>query len=230
MIGTKEPWDYSERRTKLRSRCRFEASAIVGQAMMGCEIKNISVDGVQILSSGKIKPGVRLELRGLKKYDDVKLQAVQCNVRWSKKHSDGWLVGAKFLTTIEDLNQSWLFWELKARGVRVVGMDQRRSTARVKCDLPGRLMSKDQKLEAKIANLGPKGAMVQTIGDVMAKGDKVALVIGPHGALPKVVAKGRIAHLPVEGVPSYGIEFLEFDGEGEEVLRAYLDHLFKPSS
>ena len=227
MIGSKEPWDYSERRTKLRSRCRFEASAVVDHAMMGCEIKNISVDGVQILSSGKIKPGVRLELRGLKKYDEVKLQAVQCNVKWSKKHSDGWLVGAKFLTTIEDLNQSWLFWELKARSVRVVSMDQRRSTARLRCDLPGRLMSKDQKLEAKIVNLSLKGAHVQTVGEVMKEGEKVALVIGPQASLPKVVAKGRIAQLPVEGAPAYGIEFLEFDGDGAQDLRTYLDHLSK---
>lgn len=227
LVG-KEDWDYAERRVKVRVPCRIEASLQMGDGLIGIEIRNISVKGMQLMCLGKVKKGAFVELKGVKQYNQATVHALQCRVEWVKKQTPGWLAGVSFLDNAEDMSKSWLFWELKELNIRMTGANQKRQNHRVKCLLPARLTSRTQNLNARITNLSPKGALVQTVGDLMEQGETVTLRFGPHEELPKISVKGTIASIHVKGAPTYGIQFLSFEAGDEKKLKSYLDFFFKP--
>lgn len=227
LIG-KEEWDYSERRGKIRAKCRIEASVLVGHGLIGAEIRNISVKGMQIMCLGKVKKGAQVQLRGVKQYNQASIHNVNCLVEWSRKKTPGWLVGVSFLDSLEDMGKSWLYWELRDQNIRMPGADQRRKTHRVKCLLPARLTSRTQNVNARVVNLSPEGAMVQAVGEKMEKGESVTLRFGPHEELPKVCIKATIASIPVAGAPTYGLKFMSYEVGDEARVKQYLDFFFKP--
>lgn len=228
LVG-KEDWDYTERRNKVRIHCRIEASLLVRTGLIGVEIRNISVKGMQLMCLGKVRKGEIVEIRGVKQYNQASVSSLQCRVEWVKKQTPGWLAGVSFLDGIEQMGKSWLFWELKELNIRMSGANQRRSSHRVKCLLPARLTSRTQNLNARITNLSPHGAMVQTVGEMMEPGETVTLRFGPHEELPKISVKGNIASVHVRGAPTYGIRFMSFEAGDEKKLKSYLDFFFKPS-
>ena len=223
----KKDWDYSERRGKLRAKCRIDAGLFDGSGLIGVEVRNVSVTGMQLMCLGKVKKGSQIELRGVKQYNQAEVHSLHCRVEWVRKQTPGWLAGIAFLDSLQDMGRSWLYWELKDQGIRMVGAAQKRKTHRVRCLLPARLTSRTQNLNARIVNLGTGGAMVQTMGDMMTKGETVTLRFGPHEKLPKISLKATIASIPVEGAPTYGIQFLTYETGDPSQLKLYLDFFFK---
>lgn len=226
-IVTKPDWDYKERRGKMRAKCRIDASLLVGSGLIGVEIRDISVKGMQLMCLGKVKPGAQVELRGVKQYNQATVHSLHCRVEWAHKQTPGWLAGVSFLDTAEDMSNSWLFWELKTSGVRMRGKDQKRSTFRVKCLIPGRVNSRTQNLQTRITDMGPNGAMIQTMGEMMDEGESVILRFGPIETLPQMSVKAVIASVHVKGAPTYGLKFLGYQTGDEEALKKYLDFFFK---
>ena len=225
LVG-KPGWDYSERRGKMRVRCRIEASLLVSSGLIGVEIQDISIKGMQLMCLGKVKPGAQVELRGVKQYNQAQVHSLRCRVEWAKKQTPGWLAGVSFLDSAEDMSKSWLFWELKSTGVRMRENDQQRTTFRVRCLIPARLNSRTQNLQARITNLGPKGAMVATMGEMMKVGEVVTLRFGPVEELPKIAVRAQIASVHVEGAPTYGVKFMSYEAGDDEQLKKYLDFFF----
>lgn len=228
LVG-KEDWDYTERRNKVRVNCRIEASLLIRTGLIGVEIRNISVKGMQLMCLGKVRKGEIVEIRGVKQYNQASVSSLQCRVEWVRKQTPGWLAGVTFLETTEQMGKSWLFWELRDLNLRMSGSNQRRVSHRVKCLLPARLTSRTQNLNARITNLSPHGAMVQTVGEMMEPGETVTLRFGPHEELPKISVKGNIASVHVKGAPTYGIRFMSFEAGDEKKLKSYLDFFFKPA-
>jgi PilZ domain len=226
LIGKKN-WDYSERRGKLRARCRIEAGLFVGNGLIGAEVRNISVTGMQLMCLGKVSKGAQVELRGVKQYNQAEIHSLHCRVEWVKKQTPGWLAGVAFLDSIQDMGRSWLYWELKEQNIRMIGANNKRKVHRVRCLLPARLTSRTQNLNARVTNLSPGGAMVQTMGEMMAKGETVTLRFGPHEELPKISVKATIASVHVEGAPTYGLQFMSYEAGDESKLKLYLDFFFR---
>ena len=117
-IVGKRGWDYLERRHKLRTKCRIEASLFYGTGLMGAEIRDVSVSGVQVVCRGRVPRGAEVEIRGLKLYHQAEFHTVRCVVRWSRKDPQGCVVGLEFLDSFEEVAQSWLAWELKANNIK----------------------------------------------------------------------------------------------------------------
>lgn len=226
LVG-KKGWDYSERRGKARVKCRIEASLLRGQGLIGIEVRNISIKGMQVLCFGKVKKGDKVELKGVKQYNQAEIHSLNCQVEWVKKDSAGWLAGVSFLDSPQEMSKSWLYWELKDQGLRMMGADQKRKNHRVKCLLPSRLTSRTQNLNARVVNLGLGGAMVQTMGEQMSEGETVTLRFGPLEDLPKIAARAQIASVHVEGAPVYGLQFLSFETGGPNEIKRYLDFFFR---
>lgn len=222
----KEGWDYSERRGKMRARCRIEASLLVGNGLIGVEIVDISVKGMQLMCLGKVKPGSQVELRGVKQYNQATVHSLHCRVEWSRKKTPGWLAGVSFLDSGEDMSNSWLFWELKTSGLKMRGKDQKRKDVRVKCLIPARLNSRTQNLQARVTDIGPNGAMVQTMGKMLEEGESVILRFGPIESLPQIGIKAVIASVHVKGAPTYGLKYIGFQTGDDQALKKYLDFFF----
>lgn len=226
LVG-KKGWDYSERRGRERVSCRIEASMIVGSGMIGVEIKNLSLKGMQLMCLGKVRKGSTVEIRGVKQYNQAEVHGLQCRVEWVKKETPGWLAGVTFLDTPKDIGRSWLYWELRSQGVKVRGQEQKRKSYRVRCLLPARLASSTQNLNARIVNLSPDGALVQTVGELMKEGEVMSITFGPLEDLPKIGLVARIASVHLEGSTTYGVRFMSYNIGTEADLAKYLDFFFK---
>ena len=216
-------WDYLERRNKLRTKCRIEASLFYGTGLMGAEIRDVSVSGVQVVCRGRVPRGAEVELRGLKLYHQAEFHTVRCVVRWSRKDPQGSILGLEFLDSFEEVAQSWLAWELKANNVKVILARQRRRAVRVDCLLPARLITARKQLQARVLNLSPHGALIQSQGRLLEPSEKVAVSFGPIGHLRKLLLKGWIANVHISGAPTYGVEFAELDSQEIAELKRYLD-------
>lgn len=226
-IVGKQEWDYTERRGKMRAKCHIEASLVVSSGLIGADIRNISVTGMQLQCLGRVKKGEQVQLRGVKQYNQATHHSLNCRVEWTKKNAQGWLAGVSFLDSAQEMSKSWLFWELKDQGLRMRGKDQKRKQHRVPCLLPSRLTSRSQNLNARTINLSPDGALVQTTGELMEVGEIVTLRFGPLEKLPKISVKANIASLPVEGSPTYGLRFMSFETGTPAQLKMYLDFFFR---
>ena len=200
---------------------------LVGSGLIGVEIRNISVKGMQVMCLGKVKKGAQVELRGVKQYNQAQVHSLCCRVEWVKKQTPGWLAGVSFLDSAKDMSRSWLFWELKSSGVRMIGADQKRKSYRVRCLLPSRLSSSKQQVNSRVVNLSPTGAMVQGMGDLMTVGETVTLRFGPMEDLPKIGVVATISSVHVEGAPTYGVNFISFEQGGPDGIKQYLDFFFK---
>ena len=222
-IVGKRGWDYLERRHKLRTKCRIEASLFYGTGLMGAEIRDVSVSGVQVVCRGRVPRGAEVEIRGLKLYHQAEFHTVRCVVRWSRKDPQGCVVGLEFLDSFEEVAQSWLAWELKANNIKVILARQRRRAVRVECLLPARLITPRKQLQARVLNLSPYGALVQSQGRLLETSEKVAVCFGPIGHLNKLMLKGWVANVHVSGAPTYGVEFVELEGQELAELKRYLD-------
>ena len=227
LVG-KKGWDYDERRGKVRVHCRIQASLLHKGGLMGCDIKNISVKGMQLSCYSKVRKGALIQLKGVKQYNQAEIHEINCKVEWVEKSSGGWLAGVQFTDSLQDMAKSWLYWELKDQNVRMVGADQRRESFRVRTNIPSILRTDSEALKSKVVNLSPGGAMVQVLGTGLLKGQVVTLNFGPIDKLPRMSAKAIVASTHVEGAPVYGLRFLEFSHGGTEELKQYLDFFFTP--
>ena len=133
------------------------------------------------------------------------------------------IVGLEFLDSFEEVAQSWLAWELKANNIKVILARQRRRAVRVECLLPARLITPRKQLQARVLNLSPYGALVQSQGRLLETSEKVAVCFGPIGHLNKLMLKGWVANVHVSGAPTYGVEFVELEGQELAELKRYLD-------
>lgn len=226
-IVGKQNWDYAERRGKMRAKCRIEASLVVSSGLIGADVLNISVTGMLLQCLGKVRKGEQVQLRSVKQHNQATNHSLNCRIEWTKKNGQGWLAGVSFLDSAQEMGKSWLYWELKGLGLRMIGADQQRQDHRVRCLLPSRLTSRSQNLNARTINLSPSGALVQTTGKLMEVGEIVTLRFGPLDTLPKISAKANIASLPVEGAPTYGLRFMTFEAGTPAQLKLYLDFFFK---
>lgn len=190
---------------------------------MGAEIRDVSVSGVQVVCRGRVPRGAEVEIRGLKLYHQAEFHTVRCVVRWSRKDPQGCVVGLEFLDSFEEVAQSWLAWELKANNIKVILARQRRRAVRVECLLPARLITPRKQLQARVLNLSPYGALVQSQGRLLETSEKVAVCFGPIGHLNKLMLKGWVANVHVSGAPTYGVEFVELEGQELAELKRYLD-------
>lgn len=190
---------------------------------MGAEIRDVSVSGVQVVCRGRVPRGAEVEIRGLKLYHQAEFHTVRCVVRWSRKDPQGCVVGLEFLDPFEEVAQSWLAWELKANNIKVILARQRRRAVRVECLLPARLITARKQLQARVLNLSPYGALVQSQGRLLETSEKVAVCFGPIGHLNKLMLKGWVANVHVSGAPTYGVEFVELEGQELAELKRYLD-------
>ena len=223
-IVGKRGWDYLERRNKLRTKCKIEASLFYANGLMGAEIRDVSVSGLQVVCRGKVPRGAEVELRGIKLYLQAEFHTIRCVVRWSRKDPQGCVVGLEFLDSFEEVSQSWLAWELRASNIKVILARQRRRAVRVSCLLPARLITARKQFQARVLNLSPHGALVQSQGRLLEAGEKVAVCFGPIGHLSKVCLKGRIANVHLSGVPTYGVQFANLEDEEIAELKRYLDY------
>ena len=64
-------WDFSERRSKQRVDCRIEASMLIGTGLIGVDIQNISVTGMQLICFGKVQKGAQVELKSVKQQHEA---------------------------------------------------------------------------------------------------------------------------------------------------------------
>lgn len=195
---------------------------------MGIEIRNISIKGMQMMCLNKVRKGEKVQLKGVKQYNQAECHELNCQVQWVRKETQGWLAGVSFLDSAQHMSKSWLYWELRDQGLKIVGADQKRKTHRVKCLIPARLNSRTQNLNARVVNLGPGGAMVQTNGDPLESGEVVTLRFGPLEDLPKIAVKASVASLHVKGAPVYGLQFISFEAGDPIALKRYLDYFFRP--
>jgi PilZ domain-containing protein len=224
----KQGWNYSERRGKKRVKCRFQASLLHGNGMVGVDVCDISVVGMKLMCLAKVKKGAMVQLKGVKQYNQATVHEVNCKIEWVRKESGGWMAGVRFIDTPEDMSKSWLYWELKDQGVRMTSADTKRGSVRVRTNIPARIVSSKTKSKAKIVNLSPDGAMVQVLGQDLSVNEVVALQFGPLENLPKISAQVTVASMHVEGAPVYGLKILSYSIGGAEGLKQYLDFFFKP--
>jgi hypothetical protein len=225
---SKQGWDYSERRGKERVKCRFEASLLHSQGMIGVEVRDISVVGMKLLCLGKVRKGTTVELKGVKQYNQATVHGLQCRVEWVRKDQGGWLAGVRFLDSPQDMSKSWLFFELKSQGVKMTSAKTKRGLVRVRTNIPARLASKREQSKAKVVNLSPDGAMVQLLGQKLEVNEVVTLQFGPLEKLPHISVRANVASVHVEGAPTYGIHFVNYSQGSPEDLKKYLDFFFKP--
>ncbi len=222
----KEIWDYTERRSRIRVDCQILVDLLFDSGPTRAEIRDISIGGAKVYSAQALKEGDEIELCGAKLYEQTELQSVRCVVRWSRELADdeGWLAGVEFSASQAELSRSWLLTELNEQNVQLMLEQQRRRMVRVRCSVPARLLSKEQKLEARIVNLSPQGALVQTSGSLMSEGEKVGLIFGPVDSLSRIVVRAKIANVHSGASRAYGIKFLGFDSGSPDELKQYLDH------
>lgn len=222
----KSIWDYTERRSRIRVECRINVDLLFDSGPTSAEIHDISTGGAKVFSLNPMSEGDEVELCGAKPYEGAELQSILCVVRWVRElaENEGWIAGVEFSASQAELSRSWLFEELNEQNIQLMLEQQRRRMVRVRCSLPARLLSIDQKLEARVVNLSPEGALVQTSGRLMTEGEKVGLVFGPLDSLGKIVVRAKVANVHSGSSPAYGIKFLGFDSGSPEELKRYLDH------
>lgn len=226
LVG-KSDWDYAERRELLRVRCRIEATLQNQKGLMGAEILNISVEGMQLMCLAKVKTGSIVHLKGVKQYNQATHHDVACRVEWVKKQTPGYLAGVIFIDSPQQLSRSWLFWEMKERGLRTIASEQRRKEFRVRCLIPSQLVVAGERTAARVVNLSPTGAMIQTTGAPLQVGEGVRLTFGPIKDLPAIDVQSNVTSVHTEGAPVYGLRFNSFKTGGPKELKRYLDFFFK---
>ncbi len=222
LVGMKK-WDYSDRRDRLRLKCRIEASLQRETSLIGVEIRDISVTGLQLMCLGKVKKGEIAELRGIKLYNQAEHNSVKVKVEWCHKQSPGWLAGISFVDEPAKMSKSWLLYELKSQGLKAVATKQKRESVRVKCRIPAKLFAPGQSLRARIRDIGVTGARVESEGNMLEQGTLVKLRFGPIEKLPQVGITAMIAGVHKEGSPIYGLKFSGYETGSQKELEQYLD-------
>lgn len=226
LIGVKA-WDYTERRKAIRVPCRIDGTLQKGEGVLGSEIRNIGIGGLQIKCFGKVKKGDVVRIRSLKEHLEADFNTIQCRVEWVKKETGGSLVGLSFQEKGDVLNRSWLIFELKEMGVRAKGTKQKRDSVRVNCLIPARVFQGADNRKARIRDLGPTGARVECPGDAFVKDDHISLRFGPIEHLPKIEVNCDVVSTRDFGVMHYGLSFSSFSTGSRKDLEKYMNHFFK---
>lgn len=220
-------WDYAERRSKERVDCRIEASMVIKSGLIGVDVQNVSVTGMQLMCFGKVHSGAQVELRAVKPNHEATHHSLRCRIEWAKKQAPGWLAGVSFLDSAKDLSKSWLYWELKGLGVKIRGAHQKRENVRVKCLLPSRVTTAENILSAKTVNLSPSGAQVYVLEEKLKVGQMLTLNFGPVSKLPKIELRAQVVSIQAGSSSKYGMRFVSFEDGTPKDLKRYLDFFFK---
>lgn len=222
-------WNYAERRRALRVPCRIEGTVQCGPAVMAAEIRSVGMGGLSVLCFGKLKKGQKVQVRCLKEHMQACQNTVTCRVEWTRKEGGGLLAGMSFQEAKEVLNRSWLVFELREAGVKAKNVKQKRESVRVDCLIPARLQLGSQHRKARVRDLAPSGARVESPGDPIPEESLLTLRFGPIEHLPAIAVEARVVTVRDFGVKHYGLAFQEFETGDARALRRYIDHFFLPA-
>jgi hypothetical protein len=217
-----EEWDFSDRRGTLRIPCRLEARLSVGGDDVDVEIVDIGLRGMRLIIKGKIRKGSVAELHPR----NGKGHPVQCKIQWKQKTSGDFLSGVSFEDSKEALSKSWLFEEMKAIGMESVKTQQQRSGVRVICNTPAKLKLGKDKREVVMIDVGLGGALIESDGEPLKKGEKVRLEFGPLEEIPRVVVNCEVVATYKRDVPRFGLRIDTFYDGGVTDIEHYLTHFF----
>lgn len=221
-----EEWDFSDRRGTLRIPCNLEARLTHEGSDIEAEIVDIGLRGLRLILKGKVRKGSVVELHP----KQGQRRPVSCKIEWKSKTSDGFLSGASFQNDSKALSESWLLDEVKAIGAEAVKTQQKRSGVRVICNTPAKLKHGQEKRDVVMVDLGLGGALIESDGEALKKGDAVRLEYGPIEDLPRVVLNCEVVATYKREIPRYGLRIDTFFQGGITDIERYLSHFFAPST
>lgn len=223
-------WDYSDRRAMLRIPCKIEVQLQKPPTLMGGEVRDMSISGLQVLCYGPIKKGESLKVRVRNCPLQAEFDAVDCKVEWRQKEGVHFLAGLSFAESEQVMSRSWAFYEFKRLGLEAGTIYQKRQFLRVICLLPARLQIGDESRKVTVKDLGLNGARVEATGAPLERGTPVILSFGPLDKMPEIRVAGHVALVRRGRVPHYGLAFERFSTGGPRQLEKYLDFFFTRSS
>ena len=219
-------WDFSDRRRLLRLPCKLEAQVGRGEDLMMAEIRDLSVNGLQVLCYGPVKKNQSIRVKCKNLHLEAEHDTVNCTIQWREKEGNGYLVGASFDDSEALMANSWVHFELKKLGLEMSKATQKRKAIRVVCLIPALLGVDGEVRKVKVKDLGLNGARIQAVGDKLEKGQTVKIGFGPIEKLPKIDADAKVVSVRGRRVPQYGLEFTDFRSGNSAALQRYLDFFF----
>lgn len=218
-----EHWDFSDRRSTLRIPCGIDASLEHSGKTVPVVVEDIGLQGLRLLVLGKVRKGSIVELSA----PDKPGEPVRCRIEWKREHPQGFVTGASFKDSAEQLSRSWLFQEVKSIGEEAVETKKRRRGVRVICNTSAQLKVQGEKIEINMIDLGLGGALIEGEGLEFQKGDTFRLAVGPLEELPRMVVNGSVVTVHQRELPRYGVAFDSFFEGGVTDVERYLTHFYE---
>jgi hypothetical protein len=221
--------DFAERRLEMRYSCSLPGTVAWDGHSVPCEILSLSRGGVSARCEGVLVKGGNVEVR-----IENAPAPLTCRVVWAGP-GPGLVCRLFVLDSPEAAQQSWLESQLRELGARARARRQRRSTVRVKCEIPAQLSWSEWVLaepswrerDAVLCDLGTSGARVECRGEPLPD-EPLQLLFGPLESLPSLKIEASVIGARDGGTAHYGLVFPKVSASQRRHLLDYMNLVYNP--